>query len=153
MRRVVLVAVFTFACSEECPCTRITSGDVSGRARPAYSSIVPPGNQRFAILGDTQRTSFQECVIGREVNDAETDVLLADLVQQAPAFVVVLGDMVFQGSSENHWRFFDDRMAAVVEAGLPVLPIMGNHEVHRRQRRSARSCTCTFRSARRRDLV
>ena len=71
---------------------------------------VPSANETFlpfAIVGDLQRTSFWECIIGREVNDAETAAIVKAIALSDATFLVALGDMVFDGGSEKHWNFFD----------------------------------------------
>ena len=50
----------------------------------------------FAAVGDTQRTSFLECLIGREVNDEITPVIIKGIVGSKAKFLVFVGDMVFE---------------------------------------------------------
>ena len=82
----------------------------------------------FAIVGDTQRTSFWECAIGREVNDAETVAIVRAIASSSATFLVILGDMVFDGGNKGHWQFFDKTILPLRHKGLPILPVVGNHE-------------------------
>ena len=82
----------------------------------------------FAVVGDTQRTSFWECIIGREVNDNETKLIIKGIAESKVQFVVFLGDMVFDGGNEKHWQYFDRTIMPLREAKLPILPVLGNHE-------------------------
>ena len=82
----------------------------------------------FAVVGDTQRTSFWECIIGREVNDNETKLIIKNIAESKMRFVVFLGDMVFDGGNEKHWQYFDRTIMPLREATLPILPVLGNHE-------------------------
>ena len=82
----------------------------------------------FAAVGDTQRTSFWECLIGREVNDEITPVIIKGIVGSKAKFLVFVGDMVFDGGNKRHWQLFDNILLPVRIAKLPLLPIMGNHE-------------------------
>lgn len=86
---------------------------------------------RFAILGDLQRTSRLE--FWRESNPAERRALVAEIARRRPDFVVGLGDLVFHGSSPRDWARFDALTAPLREAGIPVHPILGNHEYWLRQ--------------------
>lgn len=82
----------------------------------------------FAVIGDTQRTSFWECTIGREVNDNETKLIVNAIAVSKAAFLVFLGDMVFDGGNEKHWQYFDKIIIPFRTAMLPILPVLGNHE-------------------------
>ena len=82
----------------------------------------------FAIVGDTQRTSFWECAIGREVNDEETQSLIREITNTPAKFLVFLGDMVFDGGNEKHWQYFDWTMMPLRESKTSILPVLGNHE-------------------------
>ncbi len=82
----------------------------------------------LAILGDTQRTSFFErYVLGREDNTDRQPALVADLVAQDPAALVLVGDLVFDGGSNADWEWFDGLFSKLPRS-TPVLPMWGNHE-------------------------
>lgn len=92
---------------------------------------------RFAVLGDLQRTSRAE--FWRESNPEERRRLVAEIAARSPDFVVALGDLVFQGSSRRDWAGFDALTAPLREAGIPILPILGNHEYWLRSRVALRN--------------
>ena len=102
-------------------------------ARTARGALAPEPAARLAVIGDVQRTSPLECCLGREVNDEEQRVLLADLAAQKPAGVVLLGDMAFEASIAD-WEHFDRLMAPLRadDAGHPLpthfFPVLGNHD-------------------------
>jgi 3',5'-cyclic AMP phosphodiesterase CpdA len=81
---------------------------------------------RFAIVGDLQRTSRAE--LWRESNLPETRLILRQTAAEAPDFVVLLGDLIFRGSSRREWSRFDEVTEPLREAGVPIFPILGNHE-------------------------
>ena len=81
---------------------------------------------RFAAVGDLQRTSLAE--LWRESNDLEREKIIGSIAVETPDFVALLGDLVFRGSSEAGWSRFDRLAAPLRENGIPVLPILGNHE-------------------------
>ena len=83
---------------------------------------------RFAVVGDTQRTLAIERLVGREQNDAERVRLIDSVAADRPDLLVHLGDAVAVGSSAADWAYFDRLMAPVRAAGVPVLPVSGNHD-------------------------
>ena len=106
------------------------------RKRPATAPHPEPiafRTGRFAAVGDLQRTSLAE--VWRESNDLEREKIIGSIAAEAPDFVALLGDLVFRGSSAAGWTRFDRLAAPLRESGIPVVPILGNHEywVHPRQ--------------------
>jgi hypothetical protein len=81
---------------------------------------------RIAVVGDLQRTSKLE--FWRRQNDAERERIVAAIAGDRPHLLILLGDLVFQGSSEKHWRRFDRLFAPIREAGIETRPVIGNHE-------------------------
>jgi hypothetical protein len=92
---------------------------------------------RFAVLGDLQRTSRLE--FWRESNPEESRHLVEEIAARRPDFVVALGDLVFHGSSARDWARFDALTAPLSEAGIPILPILGNHDYGLRPRIALRN--------------
>ena len=82
----------------------------------------------LVLVGDTQRTAIPETLIGREQNDAERARIVEAIVAEAPALLVILGDLVFDGSSPSHWSRFDTLTEPIRDADIPVLAVLGNHE-------------------------
>ena len=82
----------------------------------------------FAVIGDLQRTMIWGRLVMAEQNDAERRLLVPKLAESRPAFAVLLGDLVADGSSDGHWREFDDRTALIRESNIPVFAVPGNHE-------------------------
>lgn len=78
------------------------------------------------IIGDTQRTGFIE--VWRERNNPQREALLRQIARERPDALLHLGDMVFYGSYEDDWRYFDDVMSPLRSAGIPIYPVLGNHE-------------------------
>src|SRR3954454_3181101 len=91
----------------------------------------------IAIIGDTQRTLRAERVLlRREQNDAERIRIIADLAAQRPELVIHLGDMVCNGQRLAEWHHFDRLMAPIRAAGIPILPVLGNHDLWQGGRRA-----------------
>jgi predicted phosphodiesterase len=96
---------------------------------PLYVSEYISKSGQIAVLGDTQRTmSLERRLLWREQNDAERAALVAAIGSDRPDLLVHLGDLVAKGSSVRDWQYFDQVMKPVQEAGIAVLPIMGNHD-------------------------
>jgi Icc-related predicted phosphoesterase len=94
---------------------------------PAFSAeLAPPRTGRFAIASDFQRTSRAE--VWRESNREERALILEAIAREEPELLLMLGDLVFCGSSQSDWREFDALSAPIREAGIPVLAVPGNHE-------------------------
>ncbi len=122
----VFIGLMSASCGEDCRKIAVLDFEVPPLA--AYPSDPLPGRTSFAVFGDTQRTSWQECLIGREVNDAETATLIQAVADAGPAFVVIVGDLVFHGADPGHWQFFDHIATPLRDQNIPILPTAGNHE-------------------------
>lgn len=82
----------------------------------------------LAAVGDLQRTSVWEYMMGRESNDFERKEIVKNIAEQNPGSVVLLGDMVFEGDNIDHWKYFDTLMTPIEHKNIPVFPVLGNHE-------------------------
>lgn len=80
----------------------------------------------FILLGDTQKTSNWE--FWRERNDSVRKKILQKITFENPAFIIHLGDIVFQGSDPTHWSEFDDYASEIRFHDIPIFSILGNHE-------------------------
>lgn len=98
------------------------------------------------VLGDTQRTSWPEEVLcGREQNEQpRLDLIAAIAAHERPAFVVHLGDMVVVGSSPAEWRYFDHLLSPLRARGIPIRPLLGNHDYWGNDRRALAAATQRF---------
>ncbi len=79
-------------------------------------------------VGDLQRTSVWESMIGRESNDIERKEIIENISEQNPGSVILLGDMVFEGDNADHWKYFDSLVAPLKRKNIPMFPVIGNHE-------------------------
>jgi hypothetical protein len=99
----------------------------------------------IAVIGDTQHTSKLETVLMfREQNNRERAQLLDHLFQTEFGLLVHLGDMVFNGSSENDWKEFDRLFAPVFAKGISFVPTVGNHEYWGNNQRALANLTARF---------
>lgn len=79
---------------------------------------------KFIAVGDTRGTSATDQINTRIVSELATEI-----VRQQAKFVLVPGDLVNSGSLDafNSWK---NLMAPVYNAGIEVLPIVGNHDAN-----------------------
>jgi hypothetical protein len=94
----------------------------------AFAGEMPAFHEggRFAVVSDLQRTSWLE--LWRESNDAERPVLVGAIAAARPAFLAILGDLVFEGNSPAKWAELDALGAPIRAAQIPVFAALGNHE-------------------------
>jgi predicted MPP superfamily phosphohydrolase len=116
---VIVFALFLLQCSDESK----KSVDISTQKESTKTS-----KKHFIVLGDTQKTSLWEKIVGRESNDAERELIINEIANSDPAFVIIVGDLVFDGSSETHWKDFDELIEPVASKNIPVYPVLGNHD-------------------------
>ena len=95
--------------------------NICGRARLS-------GGCSFAVIGDLQRTMIWGRLAMAEQNDPERRQLLGELARTGPAFAVMVGDLVADGSSLAHWEEFDERSEVLRRSSIPVFAVPGNHE-------------------------
>jgi 3',5'-cyclic AMP phosphodiesterase CpdA len=98
------------------------------RAAPAEATVSPTGP--IIVIGDTQRTSWGEALIfGREQNETARRALIHKIaLEERPAFVVHLGDLVVTGDSAREWEYFDRLISPLTVRRIPILPVLGNHD-------------------------
>lgn len=75
----------------------------------------------FLVYGDS-----------REPATYEKDAIIVRIIKENPSFVLHTGDIVRYGD-EHHWRIFDLIEGNIISSGIPIYPVLGNHEYHLRQ--------------------
>ncbi|MFO0750547.1 MAG: metallophosphoesterase [Myxococcota bacterium] len=95
---------------------------------PLYPGLdaLDPAARRFVVIGDTQETAWVELVM--EQNRHLRPLLLAEIARRRPGAILHLGDLVTWGSSRRHWGRLDRELAPLRAAGVPLLPVVGNHD-------------------------
>jgi len=90
-------------------------------ATPAYPfTFVGYGDIRFTDTSDHQNSN----PIARRAE-------IARIAREKPAFVVISGDLVMNGSDAEDWKVFDAETAELREANIELIPALGNHDVRR----------------------
>src|ERR1700677_1224965 len=99
----------------------------------------------IAVIGDTQPTlPIERLFLRRERNDPQCARLIQDIAASKPDLLVHLGDMVAKGSRGQDWARFDRLMAPLHEAAIPILPVLGNHELWGRETSAWRNFRLRF---------
>jgi len=89
-----------------------------------YASILPsPAQQwKFLVYGDSRGTSASG-----QINSNILAEIAAATTNEAPAFVLVPGDLVFSGTN-TAFAAWTNIMGPVYQAGIGVYPVIGNHD-------------------------
>jgi predicted MPP superfamily phosphohydrolase len=86
------------------------------------------GNNPIALVGDLQRTTIWELMIGREQNDSERKKIIENIALENPAALILLGDMVANGADVKEWDYLHNLLKPIVNENIPIIPVLGNHE-------------------------
>ncbi len=121
--KIYLILLITILYLVSCSGDRIIDSE-----RVYYKSSIE-GRQdipSFILIGDTQRAGFWE--VGFEKNDEVRPIILKQVAEENPAFIIHLGDFGFLGSGNDDWTTFDNYASDIRKKGIPVFPTLGNHE-------------------------
>ncbi len=80
----------------------------------------------FVGYGDTR---FTDPANTKHSNAPMRRAEIARIAQEKPAFVIISGDLVLAGGSAQDWKVFDEETAPLRQAGIELLPALGNHDV------------------------
>lgn len=104
-----------------------------GAVCPAWSGTTPyaetlGAGETMLVVGDLQRTSLAEAwLLRREQNDAARRRILRAMADEPDvAGIVLLGDLVFDGSSCGEWARLDEELAPLRPHAMLLVP--GNHD-------------------------
>ncbi len=88
------------------------------------AALAPASGQvwKFLVYGDSRGTSA-----GDPVNTNVLKEIVVATTNEKPAFVLFVGDLVYSGSAAT-FAVWTNIMAPVYRAGIPVYPILGNHD-------------------------
>jgi Icc-related predicted phosphoesterase len=81
----------------------------------------------FVSYGDTRFTDPND---RKASNPAVRHVLVNAIADAHPAFIVIGGDITYNGNDVNDWLTWDKETAVWRELGITVYPALGNHELH-----------------------
>jgi hypothetical protein len=95
-----------------------------------YNSTIPTNtsNALVVVIGDTQRTLPMET--WRERNMPLQPRVISAAVEQNPALILLLGDVVNWGSDAAEWQYVDSLFLPIRKLNIPMTMILGNHEYY-----------------------
>ena len=80
---------------------------------------------QFVIYGDTRFTDSTKAA------DATMRRALVQAIAQVhPAFISIAGDITYRGDQTGDWKVWDTETDAWRQAGIPIYPALGNHDLH-----------------------
>ncbi len=92
--------------------------DISLLPQQTKFNFVAYGDVRFTNPADTR-------VSNPEVRRA----LVERIAEIKPAFVIMTGDLVLNGGNAADWKVWDAETGPLRSAGVPVFPVLGNHDL------------------------
>lgn len=81
----------------------------------------------FVSYGDTRFTDPNDT---KASNAAVRQVLVGAIANAHPSFVVIGGDITYNGFDVNDWLTWDKETEVWRKLGITVYPVIGNHEMH-----------------------
>ena len=112
-RRIAVVAVLTMVGSAISYAWAVTTPEIGEPFQPATAASGAP-LWKFGFVGDTQQA------------DDALEPLMAKFERQEVEFVVHLGDMVDESTSDLEW---DRLVDAALKHRVRLMPVVGNHDV------------------------
>jgi Icc-related predicted phosphoesterase len=97
------------------------------QAPPAQLQLETKIPFRFVAYGDTR---FTDPANTEAANPQVRQLLVQGIAAEQPAFISIGGDIAYNGDKANDWATYDKETAAWKEAGIPVYPALGNHDLH-----------------------
>jgi len=132
IRRIGLVCMLAalWACNPDAQKT----GAASYQATPAAAADIQitypsPYPFSFVAYGD-MRFAENASYAGKTIaNPTARQQVIDQIGVEAPAFLVATGDFVFRGFHAEDWTYFDKAIQPLRDRGIPIYPVIGNHEV------------------------
>ena len=101
-------------------------GPALAAAPPVELQAPVAGAFRFAAYGDTRFTDPRNT----EAADPRIRQILVQAIADAhPAFITIGGDIAYDGQEAGDWARYDLETAVWRERGIPVFPVLGNHDL------------------------
>lgn len=81
---------------------------------------------RFIVYGDIRFTDPRNTW---DTDPARRVSLVRRIAHERPSLLLVTGDLVLKGDRFTDWEVFDQETRPLREAGVPVFPVLGNHDL------------------------
>jgi hypothetical protein len=89
-----------------------------------HQNAAPPF--RFVVFGDTRFTNPADTAAA---NPTIRHAMVRAIAGEHPAFIAISGDLVYVGENPNDWKVWDSETSAWHDAGIPIYPALGNHDL------------------------
>jgi Icc-related predicted phosphoesterase len=86
-----------------------------------------PRKFQFVAYGDIRFTDPSDTGVS---NPAARRAIVERIAALKPAFVLMTGDLVLKGGSARDWKVWDAETKPLRDAGVPVFPVPGNHDLN-----------------------
>jgi Icc-related predicted phosphoesterase len=81
---------------------------------------------QFIAYGDIR---FMNPADTKDSDPVRRKLLVDKIASEKPAFLVITGDIVANGSDARQWQVFDKETAPLRKADVPIYPVLGNHDL------------------------
>ncbi|MGA3197223.1 MAG: metallophosphoesterase family protein [Terriglobales bacterium] len=106
-------------------CSRSHS-QAAGPVEPVELQAPVSTSFHFVAYGDSR---FHDPEDTDAANPPVRQALVQAIAQTNPAFVVLTGDIVYNGYDKDDWKVWDSETAIWREKKVPVYPTLGNHDL------------------------
>lgn len=86
--------------------------------------VNPPYN--FIAYGDIR---FMNPANKKDSDPVRRKLLVDKIASEKPAFLLISGDLVANGSDDRQWSIFDQETAPLRNANIQIYPALGNHDL------------------------
>lgn len=87
-------------------------------------NVSPPYS--FIAYGDIR---FMNPADKKDSDPVRRKLLVDKMASEKPAFLLISGDIVANGSDDRQWEVFDRETAPLRDAGVQIYPALGNHDL------------------------
>ena len=99
---------------------------VAGAAGGADFTGKPKYPFHFVMYGDIR---FTDPANTRPSDPVRRELLVKEIAEDKPAFVVINGDLVLRGGNPDDWKQWDAGSKPFRDAHVRIFPVIGNHEL------------------------
>lgn len=100
---------------------------------PIFRRPAPQYPWTFVAYGDIR---FTDPAKDRVSYPWQRVKLIEKILEEKPAFITITGDIVNRGSRRTDWAIYDRETEPWRDAGIPVYPVIGNHDMQGNDRRA-----------------
>jgi len=97
------------------------------QTEPVELQLLVTAPFHFVAYGDSR---FHDPKDTEAANPPVRRELVQAIAQTNPAFVVLTGDIVYNGYDKDDWKVWETETAVWREKKIPVYPALGNHDLH-----------------------